>query len=477
MQIKIKNKGILDFHLEQTDEKKWELVTNDRSVDITLEWSGAAFTISESDKILIDADDQDLSLLLKQLAQQLSPFGSNGVEDENIEEESEEMEPFNPEEISIDPKVVPMDALLRRLVQKTIILNPDFQRNEVWDNVQKSRLIESLMLKIPIPMFYVSSDTKSVWSVVDGLQRMSTIRDFVLGKEYLKNPEKNKEKKGYGMKLSGLEFWGSKYDGKCFNELPLFLQNRIYETEFRFTVVNPGTPEEVKRNIFKRLNTGGAPLTSQEIRNALYTGNATMLLAQLAKEKAFLQATCGSIQPNRMLDYEIILRYISFLIRDYPSYNRTFGSDIWLSDTMIILNARPTYKLPEFQKRILKRTIAINTIKDLNDEKIKEVFVIAMKRAKLLFGKHAFRKSVPGMRRTPINKSLFESWGVLLGNMSEEHFSCLKRQEKVFFQEYGILLKTKAFEIAISRDSMRHTSVAFRYEELKKLLNKFYDNV
>ncbi|HRN11585.1 MAG TPA: DUF262 domain-containing protein, partial [Bacteroides uniformis] len=223
MQIKIKNKGILDFHLEQTDEKKWELVTNDRSVDITLEWSGAAFTISESDKILIDADDKDLSLLLKQLAQQLSPFGSNGVEDENIEEESEEMEPFNPEEISIDPKVVPMDALLRRLVQKTIILNPDFQRNEVWDNVQKSRLIESLMLKIPIPMFYVSSDTKSVWSVVDGLQRMSTIRDFVLGKEYLKNPEKNKEKKGYGMKLSGLEFWGSKYDGKCFNELPLFL--------------------------------------------------------------------------------------------------------------------------------------------------------------------------------------------------------------------------------------------------------------
>lgn len=92
----------------------------------------------------------------------------------------------------------------------------------------------------------------------------------------------------------------------------------------------------MKRNIFKRLNTGGAPLTSQEIRNALYTGNATMLLAQLAKEKAFLQATCGSIQPNRMLDYEIILRYISFLIRDYPSYNRTFGSDIWLSDTMII---------------------------------------------------------------------------------------------------------------------------------------------
>lgn len=91
------------------------------------------------------------------------------------------------------------------------------------------------MLKIPIPMFYVSSDTKSVWSVVDGLQRMSTIRDFVLGKEYLKNPEKNKEKKGYGMKLFGLEFWGSKYDGKCFNELPLFCKTE-------FTKQNLGSP-------------------------------------------------------------------------------------------------------------------------------------------------------------------------------------------------------------------------------------------
>lgn len=476
MLINIKDKGLLDLHLEQTDGTRWELVTDDRTVDITLEWSGTAFTISENDRELIVDNEEAVSLLLSQLAQQLSNSGLNSVEDEDIEEENEEMEPFNPEEISIDPKVVPMDALLRRLVQKTIVLNPDFQRNEVWDVVQKSRLIESLMLKIPIPMFYVSSDTKSVWSVVDGLQRMSTIRDFVLGKEYLKDPEKNKEKKGYGMKLSGLEFWGSKYDGKCFNDLPIFLQNRIYETEFRFTVVNPGTPEEVKRNIFKRLNTGGAPLTPQEIRNALYTGDATKLLAELSKEKGFIQATCGSIKSDRMLDHEIILRYVSFLIRDYSSYNRSFGTDIWLSDTMIILNARPTYDSLDLKKRIQKKTVAINTIRNLNDEKIRETFVLAMQRAIKLFGKHAFRKSIPGMRRTTINKSLFESWSVLLGNMSEEDFNCIQRQKTAFFSEYSALLKNKTFEIAISRDSMRHTSVAYRYQELNSLLNNIYRN-
>lgn len=476
MRINIKDKGSLDLHLEQTDGTRWELVTDDRSVDITLEWTGTAFTIPESDRALIVADEKELSLLLSRLAEQLSYSGLNGVEDEVVEREDEEMEPFNPEEISIDPKVVPMDALLRRLVQKTIILNPDFQRNEVWNDVQKSRLIESLMLKIPIPMFYVASDTKSVWSVVDGLQRISTIRDFVLGKDYLENPDKNKEKKGFGMKLSGLEFWGNKYDGKCFNELPIFLQNRIYETEFRFTVVNPGTPEEVKRNIFKRLNTGGAPLTPQEIRNALYTGNATRLLARLAKEKEFLQATCDSVQPDRMLDHELILRYVSFLIRDYSSYSRSFGSDIWLSDTMIILNARPTYNSPDLQKRIQKKTVVADTIKDLDDEKIRETFVVAMRRAIKLFGKHAFRKSVPGMRRTPINKSLFESWSVLLGNMSEEDFIRLQSRKTAFFEEYSNLLRNKTFEIAISRDSMRHTSVAYRYYELNALLNNICRN-
>lgn len=471
MRINIKDKGLLDLHLEQTDGTRWELVTDDRSVDITLEWSGTAFSISKNDRSLIVADEEALSLLLTQLARQLSHSGLNGVEDEDVEGENEQMEPFNPEEISIDPKGVPMDVLTRRLEQKTIVLNPNFQRNEVWNDVQKSRLIESLMLKIPIPMFYVASDTKSVWSVVDGLQRMSTIRDFVLGKDYLEDPEKNKDKKGYGMKLSGLEFWGNKYDGKCFKELPIFLQNRIYETEFRFTVVNPGTPEEVKRNIFKRLNTGGAPLTPQEIRNALYTGEATQLLGRLAKEKEFLQATCGSIQPDRMLDHEIILRYVSFLIRDYTSYNRSFGSDIWLSDTMIILNARPAYNSLDLQKRIQKKTVVADTIRGLDDEKIREVFVLAMRRAIKLFGKHAFRKSVPGMRRAPINKSLFESWSILLGNMSEEDFSHLQRRKMDFFEKYSNLLKNKIFETAISRDSMRHISVAYRYNELISLLN------
>ena len=98
-----------------------------------------------------------------------------------------------------------------------------------------------------------------------------------------------------------------------------------------------------------------------------------------------------------------------------------------------------------------------------------------MQRAIKLFGKHAFRKSMPGMRRTPINKSLFESWGIILGNMSEQEFTCLQNRKAFLFKEYASLLKDKDFDVAISRDSMRHSSVSYRYKKLKALINKIYE--
>ena len=189
-----------------------------------------------------------------------------GVEFED--EQIDSHEPFDPEKISIDGKGVPMETL---------------QRKEVWDIQRKSQLIESLMLAIPIPMFYVAADEKGNWDVVDGLQRLSTIREFVLGDDYLKT--KDEMQKGNGFKLKGLEYWGEKYNGLKFKNLHEKLSNRILETEFRFTIINPGTPEEVTRNIFKRINTGGMPLTSQEIRHALYQGVSTELLEYLSKTK------------------------------------------------------------------------------------------------------------------------------------------------------------------------------------------------
>lgn len=391
---------------------------------------------------------------------------------ENDGEENEEEDPFNPELISIETRVVPFETLLRRLEQGTIRLNPDFQRNEVWDFTQKSRLIESLLLRIPLPMFYVSADAMSVWTVVDGLQRISALRDFVLGVAFKPEPGQANRQRGKGFPLQNLEFW-SEYNGKTMNQLPVHLQNRILETEFQFTVINPNTPEEVKRNVFKRLNTGGLPLSPQEIRNALYTGYATELLKRLANNPHFKQSTGYSVRDERMGDKELILRLISFLIRPFSSYVKTVSSDIWLSDTMILLNAYNGKDKSAMRMLKQSKTIQDSKYVDRINEDIEILFDKAMVRSRGLFNEHAFRKSHAGQRRAPINKCLFETWGVLLCMLTDDEYQRLYNNRKSMMDEYSKLLTDYKFIISISRDSMKHLSVAYRYQMINDLITKY----
>ena len=385
-----------------------------------------------------------------------SDYVNEILEDEETTVDDVEFEPFNPELISIDTKKITMDTLIRRLKQGSIYLNPDFQRNYVWTIEKKCQLIESLMLKIPLPMFYVSADENGNYTVVDGLQRLSTIRDYIIDKKF---------------KLQKLEFWGDQFDNVAFENLPTFIENRILETEFTFTVINPGTPEIVKRNIFKRVNRGGAPLTEQEIRNALYSGKSTALLKELASINEFLKVTNSSIKAIRMLDREFILRLLSFMLRDYSLYPRNGNMDGFLSDTLKIINSMPEMNSKEVMK------ISDNIISELkiNDiEILKNKFTTGMKRSSTIFGEHAFRKSFYGRRKTPINKSLFEVWGVLLSEISEIKFENLKRNKKEFLNDYkSNFLKDYKFDEIISRNALKYNSVVERYTKMNDLLNKY----
>lgn len=397
-----------------------------------------------------------------------------GIEDEQNDDTDSYIEPFDPEKISIETKKVSMDTCLRRLQQGTLVLNPDFQRNEVWTIDKKSQLIESLMLNIPIPMFYVSSDSKGNYTVVDGLQRLSTIRDFVLGKDFLQENDKQKKEylKGRGFQLKHLEFW-RQYEGMQFVELPEHLSNRILETEFTFTIINPSTPEDVKRNIFKRINTGGLPLSSQEIRNALYGGRSTILLNKLSKRKEFLEATGHSINSLRMEDKEVILRFLAFTIRDYSNYRRSQNVDDYLADTMIIINCGGNLTERQLEKLAKKTGTGETGIQHFTVEELTDRFVLAMTRPHRLFGKHTFRKSHGQNRRSPINKSLFETWGVLLSKLPQSTFERLYINKNQMMPEYIDLLESKDFQTAISRNSMTHQSVHYRFDKIKQLIDKY----
>ncbi|MCM1372602.1 MAG: DUF262 domain-containing protein [Bacteroides sp.] len=389
------------------------------------------------------------------------------------EKENEEFDiesyPFDPKHISIDKKPLTMDAIIRRLKQGTIILHPDFQREEVWSPENKSRLIESLLLNIPITMFYVSADTDGNYTVVDGLQRLSAIRDFVLKEKFKTSDTRNL---GNGMRLVGLEFL-TKYEGMTFNELPVSMQNRINETEFTFTIINPGTPEEVKRNIFKRINTGGKVLKAQEIRNALYAGESTALLKKLTESPAFKKATTKSISHDRMDDYEVVLRGLSFLIRDAEVYPKNGNMDKFLSDTMVILNSYPSFNNREIKRLVVTEGLDIQYIHNDRIKAIEEIFQTAMTRAIKLFGKHAFRKSYGAKKKSPINKALFEIWCSTLGSLDQGVFEKLLQRQSDFKKEYNELLDDHKFSIYISRDSWKPNSVKQRYDKINELILKY----
>lgn len=392
--------------------------------------------------------------------EELSESGENTGIERDLDEESM-LEPFDPDSISIDQKLIPMDTLIRRLKQNSIHLSPSFQRNEVWDDKRRSRLIESIMLKIPLPMFYVAANELGQWEVVDGLQRLSTIRNFIVGDE-----------SGRFLKLRDLEFLGSKFDGKVFNdfngdERDIRLINTIMETEMRFTVINPGTPEAVKRNIFKRINTGGMPLTAHEIRHALYEGHSSRLLAELVKTSEFKSAVASDINDTRMGARELVLRFISFMVLSRKDYKSNM--DTWLSNSMRVINC-----MPDLDQKSLKKIFFDGLIPSIlidSVDTIRERFVLAMVRSEILFGDHAFRKSIPGRKKTPINKALFETWSNVLSEISEAEFIKLNMNKAKLFVEYSELLEDEVFLNSIGRNSSQNKDVIERYDTILNIVN------
>ena len=251
----------------------------------------------------------DMSSLNIDTTDSLSTPESTEDQETGLELELSELDqitdPFDPEQIKIRTVSVLIEQLVTRIQYKEIDLTPDFQRlRGIWNSERKSRLIESLLLRIPIPVFYVAAQENDDWSVVDGLQRMSTIFDFINGEFGLE-------------KLQYLTY----FEKLKHEELPRPMQRRISETQLIVNVIEPGTPPEVMFNIFLRINTGGMMLNGQEIRHALHGGPVREYLQRLAESQSFLKATDHSVKPTRMADRECVLRFLAFYLASPGQYS------------------------------------------------------------------------------------------------------------------------------------------------------------
>lgn len=398
-----------------------------------------------------------------------------GIEDATASE-SEGNEPFDPKSISLNTRTITLETIIRRLRQNTLLLNPDFQRKEVWNLKAKSRLIESIMLRIPIPMFYLSSDVNNVYTVIDGQQRLSAIRDFIIGYPVNENPtdkwdsKSSKDDSAQTLKLVDLEYL-TQFNDKTFDELPIEYSNRILETEFTAAIIEPNTPEEVKRNVFNRINTGGLPLSQQEIRNALYAGEATKLLKDLASDDTFSLATDHSIKAMRADDQEIVLRLISFFVRE-PSRYSSNDMDAWLSDTMQIINASSGQRSKDITRKLAAGEILESDITNISGDRLTAFFRTGMIRSHKLFGKYAFRKNFSGSRKK-IVKALFEMWGYILARLSENEFDRLLASREKFLAEYESIMNRTDFSMRISKNSTKSNDLKNRFKELSELTENY----
>ena len=366
------------------------------------------------------------------------------VDEENIELDgsdtsSQDQEaissPFDTSKIRIEPKQMSLDLMIKRIENEEIDLLPDFQRAAgIWKDREQARLIESLLLRIPIPAFYFDATDNEKWLVVDGLQRLTAMKRFILNKDLL---------------LQELEFLGDKYSGFSYDRLPRPLQRTIQETTLVTYQIMPGTPAEVKFNVFKRINTGGLPLSAQEIRHALNQGPVTKKLGQLAESKEFKIATAWGVSSRRMDDRDCIARFIAFSLTPPSAYKDDY-------DTFINVGMEKANKLKPEQL-----------------EAICEKFLRVMRHIPDIFGNDAFRKRYKSEDgRYPISKALFEAWTVNLGNLSEQDMKTLVSRKEALKEAFIRLMNNREFENAVTQGTGSIARVQLRYAKIQEIISE-----
>ena len=292
-------------------------------------------------------------------------------------------EPWDPEKIRIHTKHFSLRQLVDMIADGDIDLAPDFQRNYVWNPQQRWGLIESLLLGIPLPSLYFNEDASGRLQVVDGVQRLTTIFRYVHDESF---------------KLGRVTYL-HEVVGLGFGDLAALFRRRLNSAQFVAHVIDPQTPYRVKFDIFSRINTGGTPLSAQEIRHCMSGTRSRDFLKELVTDPSFTTATDGALQNHpRMADREVALRFVGFRMFTAAEYSQ-YGS------------------FDEFLGFVTKQ---LDDPAGQSLDQIRTDFVRGMTNCYSVFGEHAFRKwPLEATRKNPINRALFESWGTVLADHDE----------------------------------------------------------
>ncbi len=318
--------------------------------------------------------------------------------------------------------------VLRRIEKGTFVMDPEFQRDFVWSADKQSKLIESVLMRIPLPVFYLAENADGDMVVVDGLQRLSTFQHFVNNEFRLKLPEQ------------------SELNKKLFKELTPKLQNRIEDCNLILYIIDAKVPPRALLDIFDRVNSG-MPLTRQQMRNCLYMGQATRFLRDESETDIFLQATGKSLKTGTMRDREFVNRFCAFQLLGSESYRGDM--DTFLTEALKHMNGLQSPALAKLS--IQFRTGLRNNL--------------------MVFEKHAFRKCIEGQSyRSVFNASLWDVMSTGLSQYSESEVQ--NRAEDLRNAFYELMLNTR-FQEAITLGTNQQNRVSDRFH----IANNMFEEV
>lgn len=342
-------------------------------------------------------------------------------------------QPLDPRKIRITTDALPIYSVLKRVERGSIDLFTEFQRlQNLWDINAKSRLIESILVRFPIPSFYFDCSNEDKWLVIDGLQRLSTLHQFYTDRFELQNLEY----------LRDLE-------GKKFSELDNSYQSRIEETNITALKILPGTPLRVKYSLFERINTEGKPLKAQELRHAINSfgdGKPSKYIKELSDLEIF-KKVWGDRPKSRMQDREAILRHLAFKISGYEEYK------------------------PEMKTFLDENMAKIYEISTTELEEIKENFADSLVLSTQLFPESPFRIKSSDNKNI-FNLPLFDSFTVLFSDLSNNERDRIIMKKEMGQGMLHDLIVSEEFSTWLSNEnSNSKEGVVKRFKAIKALIS------
>lgn len=348
-------------------------------------------------------------------------------EDENVEQEQDpERNPIIDGKLFTQPYDLVINSLLSQIEDGTVHLRqisdrPKFQRRYVWSDRMASRLIESILLDVPIPPCYLAQDSDYRLDVIDGQQRIFSIYRYVSNH----------------FKLRDLEMLGE-HNRKAFFELPPMLRRKIETYTLRCVIITNNSHPEIRFEVFERLNSNTVPLNAQELRNSISRGPLIDLIGELANDPLWLKILNHREPDKRMRDEELILRYFAFQTLGLESYNTP--QKYWLNDAA---DEGRNYDAQTIEALALR-------------------WKHTMEKCLVIFEPEECFRRIPIAKRHVVNRALMD---LTMYSLTKVPTDAVKRSSGEFYRRYTELLQQSEFEDLITR-SIDHKSRTHRRFEL-----------